>query len=132
MLKDSNPSLESVLHGSLYDCYPDQLQAIAVELFALLTRATHLIDVRTVALETFAHDNSSAAQSYPPSEAKCARLKGEEVPQSYTATSAIEEVILQPQFTLDDAVAHFILFCIPPVPKLQVFNAYFPFVFAEL
>lgn len=57
---DSN--LETALCGSWSDCCPDQLQTFAVELFALLTRATHLIDVRTVALETFAHDASAAAQ----------------------------------------------------------------------
>lgn len=59
---DSDQNLEKALRGTWSDCSPDQLQTIAIELFSLVTRATHLIDVRTVALEMFSNDSKAAVQ----------------------------------------------------------------------
>ncbi|OZC12882.1 hypothetical protein X798_00517 [Onchocerca flexuosa] len=115
----SEQNLEKALQGSWNDCYPDQLQTIAVELFALVTRATHLIDVRTVALETFANDSKISAQSCYPSEAKYARIKCKEAPEVNLPLPLTEEIVLQPKFSLDDAVSLFVLFCVPSVPRLQ-------------
>ncbi|VDP12876.1 unnamed protein product [Onchocerca flexuosa] len=117
---NSEQNLEKALQGSWNDCYPDQLQTIAVELFALVTRATHLIDVRTVALETFANDSKISAQSCYPSEAKYARIKCKEAPEVNLPLPLTEEIVLQPKFSLDDAVSLFVLFCVPSVPRLQV------------
>ncbi|VDK73717.1 unnamed protein product [Litomosoides sigmodontis] len=116
---DSDQNLEKALRGSWNDCSPDQLQTIAVELFSLVTRATHLIDVRTIALETFSND-SKAAQSCYPNEAKCAGIKCKETLGANLSLPLAEEVVLQPKFSLDDAVTLFVLFCVPAVPKLQV------------
>uniref|UniRef100_A0A0R3RJH6 UNC80 domain-containing protein n=1 Tax=Elaeophora elaphi TaxID=1147741 RepID=A0A0R3RJH6_9BILA len=126
---DSDQNLERALHGSWSDCCPDQLQTIAVELFALVTRATHLIDVRSVALETFTNDSKAAVQvlallvcreSYYPSEAKYARIKQKETLEVNLSLPSTEEIVLQPKFSLDDAVTLFVLFCVPAVPRLQV------------
>ncbi|VDK62166.1 unnamed protein product [Onchocerca ochengi] len=116
---NSEQSLEKALQGSWNDCYPDQLQTIAVELFALVTRATHLIDVRAVALETFANDSKTSAQSCYPSEAKYARIKCKEALEVNLPLPLTEEIVLQPKFSLDDAISLFILFCVPSVPRLQ-------------
>ncbi|EJW76097.1 hypothetical protein WUBG_12995, partial [Wuchereria bancrofti] len=115
---DSDQNLEKALLGSWNDCSPDQLQTIAVELFSLLTRATHLIDVRTVALETFANESEASAQSCYPSEAKYARIKRKEMLE--VNLSPTKEIVLLPKFSLDDAVTLFVLFCVPVVPRLQV------------
>ncbi|KAM3721402.1 Baculoviral IAP repeat-containing protein [Dirofilaria immitis] len=117
---DSEQNLEKVLHGNWSDCCPDQLQIIAVELFALVTQAIRLIDVWTVALETFADDNKISAQNCHPSEAKYARIKFKETLEVNLLSPLTEEIILQPKFSLDDAVILFVLFCVPSVPRLQV------------
>ncbi|KAL3998353.1 Ubiquitin-conjugating enzyme family protein [Acanthocheilonema viteae] len=117
---DSDQNLEKALHGSWSDCCPDQLQTVAVELFALVTRATHLIDVWTVALEIFTNDSKAAVQSCYPSEAKYARIKCKETLEVNLSLPSTEEVVLQPKFNLDDAVTLFVLFCVPAVPRLQV------------
>ncbi|EJD76030.1 ubiquitin-conjugating enzyme family protein [Loa loa] len=117
---DSDQNLEEALHGSWNDCCPDQLRTIAVELFSLVTRAIHLIDVRTVALETFANDNKAATQNCYPSEAKYARTKCKETLEINLPFPPTEEIVFQPKFNLDDAVTLFILFCVPAVPRLQV------------
>uniref|UniRef100_A0A915PSQ5 UBC core domain-containing protein n=1 Tax=Setaria digitata TaxID=48799 RepID=A0A915PSQ5_9BILA len=139
---DSDQNLEKALHGSWNDCCPDQLLTIAVELFALVTRATHLVDVRAIALETFTSDNKASqvrvkwemklSQVYPfvgiltsclqnccPSEAKYARIKYEEMREANLPLPPTEEIILHPVFSLDDAVTLFVLFCVPAVPRLQ-------------
>ncbi|MCP9260972.1 Baculoviral IAP repeat-containing protein [Dirofilaria immitis] len=117
---DSEQNLEKVLHGNWSDCCPDQLQIIAVELFALVTQAIRLIDVWTVALETFADDNKISAQNCHPSEAKYARIKFKETLEVNLLSPLTEEIILQPKFSLDDAVILFVLFCVPSVPRLQL------------
>ncbi|VDN00794.1 unnamed protein product [Thelazia callipaeda] len=117
---DSDQSLENVLYGNWDNCCPDQLQTIAVELFALITQATHLIDVRAIAVETFASDHKLVDQSCHPSEAKYARLKSKKAQRIIVTPSFTEDVVLQPKFNLDNAVTFFVLFCIPAVPKLQV------------
>uniref|UniRef100_A0A0R3QJP8 UBIQUITIN_CONJUGAT_2 domain-containing protein n=1 Tax=Brugia timori TaxID=42155 RepID=A0A0R3QJP8_9BILA len=115
---DSEQNLEKTLLGSWSECSPDQLQTIAIELFSLLTRATHLIDIRTVALKTFANESDASAQSCYPSEAKYARIKRKEMLEVNLPPT--EEIVLLPKFSLDDAVTLFVLFCVPVVPRLQV------------
>ncbi|VDN82160.1 unnamed protein product [Brugia pahangi] len=115
---DSDQNLEKTLLGSWSECSPDQLQTIAIELFSLLTRATHLIDIRTVALKTFANESEASAQSCYPSEAKYARIKRKEMLEVNLPPT--EEIVLLPKFCLDDAVTLFVLFCVPVVPRLQV------------
>ncbi|CAG9531988.1 unnamed protein product, partial [Cercopithifilaria johnstoni] len=132
---DCDQNLEKALCGSWSDCCPDQLQIIAVELFALVTRATHLIDVRTVAMETFTNDSKAAIQVISiigvlnlipylqtcyPSEAKYARIKCKETLEVNLSLPSTDEIVLQPKFGLDDAVTLFVLFCVPAVPRLQV------------